>query len=217
MDEVIPWRFCDENKEAIEKCKREYIMNPEKLLISTCNRKEIFEIFYYINSLRYEDKPNYLFIKNKLKEILIKEATKLNYLPIQDDSKCSNDEIFNLFKPLSTTSVENAQIESKRTAQKEIFMITKDVQRQDLLRKKRERNELLREECNNKPLYSHNQVNTTRKLFNDKIVQMTLQTCPKKIINLEKETNNINNNLISNYENFDIQSYLYFIKSIISK
>jgi hypothetical protein len=70
-------------KEIIEAHKNECINNPEKLLVSNkVNKKQLFEIFYHINSLRYSDRPNYEFIRTKLKELYSEEIMIFN---IQSD------------------------------------------------------------------------------------------------------------------------------------
>jgi hypothetical protein len=70
-------------KEVIEAHKNECIKNPEKLLSSIkVNKKQLFEIFYHIKTLRYPDRPNYEFIRSKLKELLNEEIMITN---IQSD------------------------------------------------------------------------------------------------------------------------------------
>lgn len=46
------------------------------MLTTKCNKKEFFDIFYYIRSLHYSDKPNYEFIRNRIKELLNFEIMK---------------------------------------------------------------------------------------------------------------------------------------------
>ena len=47
------------------------LSNPEKFLWTTTTKNfmPLKEIFYHIKSLKYEDRPNYCFIKDKLIEI----------------------------------------------------------------------------------------------------------------------------------------------------
>jgi len=71
LNENTPWRICGDNKDDIEKCKAECYNNPEKLLTTTCNKKEFFDIFYHIKSLKYEDKPDYELIRNLLQKCLM--------------------------------------------------------------------------------------------------------------------------------------------------
>ena len=81
FNEFIPWRHCGDNKENIGKIKKQCLDHPEKfLLTSSCNKKELIEIFYYIKSLKYETKPCYSFIRNKLNELLSNEVNKFKEL-----------------------------------------------------------------------------------------------------------------------------------------
>ena len=67
-------------KEVIEAHKNECLNNPEKFLLTKkCNKKQFFEIFYHIKSLKYSDKPDYEFIRLKLKELLNAEIMLVNF------------------------------------------------------------------------------------------------------------------------------------------
>lgn len=51
--------------EEVKDIKTRCLKAPERLLWDkTKNIQEVKEIFYYINKLKYQDTPNYQFIKN---------------------------------------------------------------------------------------------------------------------------------------------------------
>lgn len=57
--------------DEVKHIKTDCINNPEqKLWIATKDVPEVREIFYHIQSLRYEDVPDYALIRNALKSIL---------------------------------------------------------------------------------------------------------------------------------------------------
>ena len=64
LNENLPWRNCKDDKEDIQKMKEKCLSNPkENLFLTTSKYKDgIFNIFNYISSLKYEDKPNYKYI-----------------------------------------------------------------------------------------------------------------------------------------------------------
>jgi len=81
LTEAMPWRTFSDDKEKIANRKRECLSNPEKeLLCNNPHRKEILSILYHIQSLQYQDRPDYEFIRGVLKGIWSKElrSTTLN-------------------------------------------------------------------------------------------------------------------------------------------
>jgi len=79
LNENLPWRTGNDDKEKIERIKRHCLANPEKeLLTNNCNQKEMLDIFYYLKSSKYSDRPNYEFIRNILQRQLNCEIMKLS-------------------------------------------------------------------------------------------------------------------------------------------
>ena len=79
MNEELPWRKCEDNKpDDVRDTKTECLANPEILLWKTTTSKlqEMRTIFYSINSLKYEDRPNYKLINEQLSGLLRKEEEK---------------------------------------------------------------------------------------------------------------------------------------------
>ena len=81
LNENLPWRNCKDDKEDIQKMKEKCLSNPnENLFLTTTKNKEgILNIFNYINSLKYEDKPNYKYIYDQLFQLRLKELKAITY------------------------------------------------------------------------------------------------------------------------------------------
>ena len=130
------------------------------LLTTKCNKNQFFDIFYHIKSLKYVDRPDYDFIRNKLKELLnvelmilsIGDNSFINYLT---NSLFPQDYMFNhpLFKQKDTTkhsseSPNNNFILENQTSIKQYYNLNENNkvgvknnnENDDLLRKKRIRN-----------------------------------------------------------------------------
>ena len=59
--------------DEVKNIKTECLNNPEeKLWIVTKDIPEVKEIFYHISSLGYKDKPNYSYIRERLKNIYLR-------------------------------------------------------------------------------------------------------------------------------------------------
>ena len=81
LNENLPWRNCKDDKEDIQKMKEKCLSNPkDNLFLTTCKNKEgIYNIFRYICSLKYEDKPNYKYIYDELFQLRLKELKAITY------------------------------------------------------------------------------------------------------------------------------------------
>ena len=81
LNEKLKWREQKEyTMDEVKLIKTECLNNPEeKLWIVTKDIPEVKTIFYYLNSLQYKDKPDYLFVKNQLKNILVRNYQE-NYV-----------------------------------------------------------------------------------------------------------------------------------------
>ena len=81
LNENLPWRNCKDDKEDIQKMKEKCLSNPnENLFLTTTKNKEgILNIFNYINSLKYEDKPNYKYIYDQIFQLRLKELKAITY------------------------------------------------------------------------------------------------------------------------------------------
>jgi len=85
LNECLLWRTCNDDKvfdllikDEIKKKKEECLQDPENLLLmTTCKGKtELISILNYIKSLKYEDTPNYDYIRRLLMELKTKELRK---------------------------------------------------------------------------------------------------------------------------------------------
>ena len=79
LNEELPWRKCKNTKpDDVRDVKAECLANPEILLWKTTTNRlqEMRTIFYSINSLKYEDRPNYKLISEQLSSLLRKEEEK---------------------------------------------------------------------------------------------------------------------------------------------
>ena len=84
----LPWQnFLIKNKEErynkIKQTKKEIVINE---LCSNCP-KEIGQYITYVRKLKYEEEPNYNYIKNLFYEILNKTGNKFDYLYDWDNTK----------------------------------------------------------------------------------------------------------------------------------
>ena len=84
----LPWQnFLIKNKEErynkIKQTKKEIVINE---LCSNCP-KEIGQYITYVKKLKYEEEPNYNYIKNLFYEILNKTGNKFDYLYDWDNTK----------------------------------------------------------------------------------------------------------------------------------
>ncbi len=81
LNENLPWRNCKDDKEDIQKMKEKCLANPkENLFLTTSKYKDgIFNIFNYISTLKYEDKPNYKYIYDQLFQLRLKELKTITY------------------------------------------------------------------------------------------------------------------------------------------
>lgn len=79
-NETLPWRQCKDDKDDIKKVKEICLHDPEKKLFlgTSKGKKEISEILTHLKTLKYEDRPNYYFIKMKINELRFAELKKLN-------------------------------------------------------------------------------------------------------------------------------------------
>lgn len=88
LDEKLPWRnyknpkgenFTNIDNEEIKKIKEKCINEPEKYLFvnTTKNNTELLELLNYLKTLKYESKPNYLYIYELLNLSKNKEIKKL--------------------------------------------------------------------------------------------------------------------------------------------
>ena len=70
-----------DDEEYIQKMKEKCLSNPkDNLFLTTCKNKEgIYNIFRYICSLKYEDKPNYKYIYDELFQLRLKELKAITY------------------------------------------------------------------------------------------------------------------------------------------
>jgi hypothetical protein len=86
LEEKLVWREVKEyTMEEVKDIKTRCLKAPERLLWDkTKNIQEVKNIFYYINKLKYQDTPDYLYIKNQL--ISIYERNQPIYMQPQDQS-----------------------------------------------------------------------------------------------------------------------------------
>ena len=108
LNEAVPWRKEGITVSDIKTVKENCINDPEKnlFLTTTKDKKEISDILNYIKSLKYESKPNYNYIYEKL-YILRNKEIQICYFKSE-----LNKQIFNLQKNLlSSDSINNNEIE----------------------------------------------------------------------------------------------------------
>ena len=108
LNEKVPWRKENIIKSDIKIIKEKCINDPEKYLFltTTKDKKEISDILNYIKSLKYESKPNYNYIYEKL-FILRNKEIQICYLKNE-----LNKQINNLQKNLlSVDSINNNKLE----------------------------------------------------------------------------------------------------------
>ena len=123
LNEIVPWRKENIKASDIKIIKEKCINEPEKylLLTKTKDKKEILDILNYIKSLKYESKPNYNYIYEKL-YILRNKEIQICYFKNE-----LNKQINNLQKNLlSVDSINNNEIEIQTiTNPSSIHKITK--------------------------------------------------------------------------------------------
>ena len=79
LNEELPWRSCKDNKvDDVRDVKIRCFQDPEKNLWKTTTSKmpEVRNIFYSLLKLQYVDRPNYDYILEQLKNLLMKEQFK---------------------------------------------------------------------------------------------------------------------------------------------
>jgi hypothetical protein len=71
LNENLPWRACNDDKDEIKKKKEMCLADPEnQLLLTTCRGKqELLDILDHLKTLIYVDRPNYDLIRKKLMEL----------------------------------------------------------------------------------------------------------------------------------------------------
>ncbi len=93
LNEPLPWRNCKDNDaNEVRDCKAKCMAEPEKYLwkTTTANLPEVRNIFYSLSRLRYQDRPNYRYIREQLNSMLQKEEAKEPSLR-NSDTKSSVD------------------------------------------------------------------------------------------------------------------------------
>jgi hypothetical protein len=86
LNGTLPWSNCkDSNADDVKQIKEQCLIFPEKYLWpnTLCDNQEMRNIFYAINCLKYEDKPNYLYIRQQLVAMLNTETQKEFALSLQ--------------------------------------------------------------------------------------------------------------------------------------
>lgn len=80
----LPWRSCKSNKaDDVRDIKAKCLSNPEEHLWKTAinGMREIKNIFFCIARLRYEDRPDYDYIRKELNALLQREEIKEHSQP----------------------------------------------------------------------------------------------------------------------------------------
>ncbi len=79
FDEPLPWKT-NTNKDEVKVLKTKAFKRPAKCLLPTLHKKhtEIFELFKYLSKLKYQDEPDYEFIRSFLINIQ-KQVTSNSY------------------------------------------------------------------------------------------------------------------------------------------
>eukprot|EP00826_Nyctotherus_ovalis_P012589 TRINITY_DN1333_c0_g1_i5.p1 TRINITY_DN1333_c0_g1~~TRINITY_DN1333_c0_g1_i5.p1 ORF type:complete len:150 (+),score=29.04 TRINITY_DN1333_c0_g1_i5:929-1378(+) len=75
LNETLPWRTCKDTKsDDVRESKSRCLNCPElHLWKTTANMQEVKDIFWAIKKLRYADRPDYQFIRQKLVALLKNE------------------------------------------------------------------------------------------------------------------------------------------------
>lgn len=78
MGEDLLWKkYRGDRMDELVKAKANCLANPEQFLWrTTAGIPELKNIFYYLNTLRYSDRPNYGYIHSQLNQILDRELNK---------------------------------------------------------------------------------------------------------------------------------------------
>jgi len=113
LNENLPWRACDDDKDEIKRIKETCLDNAENLLLrTTCkNRLELLVILEYIKKLNYEDRPNYEIIRKSLVELKKGELVKY----FQSTDLNSNANMFN-FLPFCSNSNHNSYLKDNNSS-----------------------------------------------------------------------------------------------------
>lgn len=76
LNENIPWRN-NNVKDEVKDMKMRCLSHPEKYLwtpVTIRKFPQVIEIFNYIKQMAYEDKPDYEFVRVKLREIKVSQV-----------------------------------------------------------------------------------------------------------------------------------------------
>ena len=67
LDEPLPWKN-NTNKDEVKLIKTKAFKSPKKFLLSNLHKKyaEILELFKYLNKLKYQDEPDYEYVRTML-------------------------------------------------------------------------------------------------------------------------------------------------------
>lgn len=79
LNEQLPWRNCKDNKaDDVRDVKTKCFSDPERYLwrTTTARNQEVRNIYYSLTPLKYEDRPDYEYIRQQLFSLLRNEETK---------------------------------------------------------------------------------------------------------------------------------------------
>jgi len=70
LDEPLPWK-ANTNKDEVKVLKTKAFKRPTKCLLPTLHKKhpEIFDLFKYLQKLKYQDDPDYEYVRSLLRQL----------------------------------------------------------------------------------------------------------------------------------------------------
>ena len=95
LNEQLPWRNCKDNKvDDVRDVKIKCFKEPEKYIWTSTTSKmsEVRNIYYTLYNLKYEDRPDYNYVRLQLMSLLNKEEVKERTLDTRTSSTVYNRE-----------------------------------------------------------------------------------------------------------------------------